>query len=56
MLGDYTSEDGEEKSFVIVNCEVRELAKLLWLIADTSSTCPTNPVTNPNPVYSHLIA
>jgi hypothetical protein len=38
------SEDREDLVRALVDCEVCELAKLLYLISDTSCKCPINPI------------
>jgi hypothetical protein len=40
----------------VINCKVFESAIALYLIVVTRFNCAINPVTNPNPVYSHPIA
>jgi hypothetical protein len=37
----------------VVNCRVCDLATVLYLIEVTICNCSINPLTNPNPVYSH---
>jgi hypothetical protein len=39
----------------VVNCRVCELAIALQLLVVTICKCSVNPITNPNPVYSHFI-
>jgi hypothetical protein len=40
---------------VVVNCRVCELATALYLLVVTICKCSINPITDPNPVYSHSI-
>jgi hypothetical protein len=47
------TEGGEDKVRAVVNCRVCELAIALWLLLFTIYKCSGNPITNPNPVYSH---
>jgi hypothetical protein len=44
-----------EKTYVctVVNCRVCDLTIALWLLAVTFCTSSVNPISNPNPVYSH---
>jgi hypothetical protein len=37
----------------VVNCRVCELTIALYLLVVTTCKCSINPITNPNPVYSH---
>jgi hypothetical protein len=45
--------DWKDLMRAVINCWVFELAIALWLLAVTICKWSINPVTNPNPVYSH---
>jgi hypothetical protein len=45
--------DWEDIVRAVVNCRVCELAKALYLLVVTICKCSINPITNPNPVFSH---
>jgi hypothetical protein len=46
--------DLEDLMHVIVNCKERELVIALWLPEVMSYMCSVHPITNRNPIYSHL--
>jgi hypothetical protein len=46
--------DWEDLVHVGMNCRVCELGIVLQLLVVTICKCSINPITNPNPVYSHL--
>jgi hypothetical protein len=50
--GEHTA-DCEDLGRAAVNCRECELAIALYLLIVTICKCSTNPITNPNPVYSH---
>jgi hypothetical protein len=53
MTGEDTADYGALVC-AVVNCRVRELAIALYLLVVTICKCSVNPITNPNPVCSHL--
>jgi hypothetical protein len=48
-----TGEDTADLLRAVVNCRVCELPIALYLPVVTICKCSINPITNPNPVYSH---
>jgi hypothetical protein len=49
------SEDIEDLVRAIVNCKEGEVTLVLWLIVVAVCKSPRNPITNPNPISSHLM-
>jgi hypothetical protein len=45
--------DWEDLVCAAVNCGVCESVIVLWLLVVMICKCLINPITNPNPVYSH---
>jgi hypothetical protein len=43
----------QQTDCAVVNCGVCELTIALQLLVITISKCSINPITNPNPAYSH---
>jgi hypothetical protein len=47
------SEDTKDLVRAVVNCSVCEFVKASKVYVVTTYKCPTNPITNPNPVSNH---